>query len=160
MSDIIIDRIEGMKLKNGKVIPFLICESTKSGIELGCLVPTDKTVKNKPFMFETPEMLAPLADLWVSKETYRLKDGRLATKQAIMDLIGDAFKKPTLVFKEGSLHIDHIAKAKNKNKVTIQVQKPGTEEVFLKFMEKNMRGNRGIILLDYGLQPQQDISVE
>lgn len=152
MSDIIIDRIEGMKLKNRKVIPFLICEETKSGIELGCLAPTDKTVMNKPFMFETPGELAPLADLWVSKGNYRLKNGRHATKQAIMDLIGEAFKKPTLDFKEGSLHIDHIVKAKNRNKVSYHVQKPRTEEEFLEMMEENMNGNRGLILLYYGLR--------
>lgn len=152
MSDIIIDRKEGLKLKNGKVIPFLICESTETGIELGCQVQRDEATKNKPFMFETPDQLAPLADLWASKGNYRLKSGKLATRQDIMEIIEEAFKKPTLDFKEDSLHIDHIVKVKNRNKVSMHIQKPKTQEEFLKMMEKNMEGNRGLILLDYSLE--------
>lgn len=151
MSYIKIAKIEGLKLKNGKVIPFIKSASSNTRSMGGSLAWDWHNIPRelgKPgFMSWTAEAHLPMIEEWASQGMFKWRNGGFITTEGMMKKMNDAFKKPSLKFEEGMILVHHIEASEDKRTATSVDYKPRTEEEFLEYMEKYKQKSLTIHLL-------------
>lgn len=140
MSSIIIGDVMAVKLKNGKVLPFVL--SAESNV---------RTYKNSydwqwhniydvnnhnNFMFDNVKQIQEIINRWAESRSVKFKNGRFITTKGMNKILKNAFAKPIL-FACGLLQIDYIKISEDRTKAERVSFKPNTEDDFLTYMENN-----------------------
>lgn len=150
MSSIIIGKIEGLKLKNGKIIPFVLSASSNVRVAGNLLAWDWHNISldgKSSFIFERAEELRPKIEEWASQGMFKWRNGGFVSVEGMMRKLSEAFKKPVFHFMMGILMVSYIQVSKDRTKAKQVVYIPLTEEDFLAYLEKNKNRSLKITIL-------------
>lgn len=139
MSSTIIGDVMAVKLKNGKVLPFVLSAASNvrtynnsydwqwHNIYVG---------KSSNFMFDKPVQVQETINNWAESGCVKFKNGGFITAKGMNKRLENAFANP-IRFESVLLRVDFINISKDRTKAERVSFKPKTEEDFLAYMEEN-----------------------
>jgi len=148
MSSTIIGDVMAVKLKNGKVLPFVLSAASNvrtynnsydwqwHNIFVG---------KHSNFMFDKVEQVQETIKLWAESGSVKYKNGGFITVSGMNKRLAIAFANP-IHFEKGLFLLQYIKISEDRMKAENVMFKPKTEEDFLSYMEENKERSINIMI--------------
>lgn len=148
MSSTIIGDVMALKLRNGKMLPFMLSAASNvrtynnsydwrwHNIFVG---------KHSNFMFDKAEELQPQISKWEEDRCVRYSNGKFITAKGMCKTLKKAFDNP-IHFESGLILVEFIKVSEDRTKAERISYKPKTEDDFLAYMEENKNRSINIML--------------
>ena len=148
MSSTIIGDVMAVKLKNGKVLPFVLSAASNVRTYNGSYAWTWHNIhvgNHRNFMFDNAEQVQDTIKQWAESGSVRYKNGGFITAQGMSKRLKEAFAKP-YHFEKGLFLVQYIKLSEDRTKAENVMFKPNTEEDFLSYMEENKEQSINIMI--------------
>lgn len=148
MSSTIIGDVMAVKLKNGKVVPFVLSAASNVRTCKGSYAWSWHNIfvgKHSNFMFDKAEQVQETIKAWAESGSVKYKNGGFITAKGMNKRIEEAFAKP-IQFEKGLFLVQYIKISKDRMKAEKVMFKPKTEDDFLSYMEKNKERSINIMI--------------
>lgn len=148
MSSTIIGDVMAVKLKNGKVLPFVLSAESNVRTYKGSYAWTWHNVfvgKHGNFMFDNAEQVQETIKLWAESGSVKYKNGGFITASGMNKRLEIAFANP-IPFEKGLFLLQYIKISEDRTKAENVMFKPKNEEDFLTYMEENKERSINIMI--------------
>ena len=148
MSSTIIGDVMAVKLKNGKVLPFVLSAASNVRTYNNSYAWEWHNIyvgTHNNFMFDNAEQVQDTIKQWAESGSVRYKNGGFITAQGMKKRLKEAFAKP-VSFEKGLFIVHYIKLSDDRKKAENVMFKPHTEEEFLAYMEVNMKQSINIMI--------------
>lgn len=148
MSSTIIGDVMAVKLKNGKILPFVLSAASNVRTYNNSYAWTWHNIfvgKHSNFMFDNAEQVQDTIKLWAESGSVKYKNGGFITANGMNKRLEKAFAKP-IHFEKGLFLLHYIKISEDRTKAENVMFKPKTEEDFLTYMEDNKEHSINIMI--------------
>lgn len=148
MSSTIIGDVMAVKLKNGKVLPFVLSAASNVRTYNNSYAWTWHNIfvgKHSNFMFDNAEQVQETIKLWAESGSVKYKNGGFITASGMNKRLANAFANP-IHFEKGLFLLQYIKISEDRTKAENVMFKPKTEEDFLSYMEENKERSINIMI--------------
>lgn len=148
MSSTIIGDVMAVKLKNGKILPFVLSAASNVRTYNNSYAWMWHNIfvgKHNNFMFDNAEQVQATIKLWAESGSVKYKNGGFITANGMNKRLENAFANP-IHFEKGLFLLQYIKISEDRTKAENVMFKPKTEEDFLTYMEDNKEHSINIII--------------
>lgn len=148
MSSTIIGDVMAVKLKNGKILPFVLSAASNVRTYNNSYAWTWHNIfvgKHSNFMFDNAEQVKATIKLWADSGSVKYKNGGFITANGMNKRLENAFANP-IHFEKGLFLLQYIKISEDRTKAENVMYKPKTEEDFLTYMEENKERSINIMI--------------
>lgn len=139
MSSTIIGKVMAMRMKNGKMLPFVLrAESNVRtfGNAYDWRWQNIYVGKHSNFMFVSTDEVQATIKSWAESGSVKYRNGGFITLKGMNRLLARAFANP-IPFKSGLLRVDYLKLSEDRTRAERVTFIPKTEEDLLSYMEEN-----------------------